>query len=128
MMEDLLLRHTSTSTSCSHGHINPLKQRKSVDTSKVLFTPHGRTVGVFLCNNINETLGSGECGTGSEQLHFWGRTRIWCGGVKQGGRSRRWWKRGGGENFRFWVVGGELCHLTGGYEPGGGGESVFVIL
>jgi len=77
MMEDLLLRHTST-TSCSHGCINPLKQRKSVDTSKVLFTPHSRTVGVFHCDNINETLYSGECGTGSEQLHFWGRTRIWC--------------------------------------------------
>jgi len=81
MMEDLLLRHTSTSTSCSHGRINPLKQRKLVDTSKVLFTPHGRTVGVFHCDNINETLRSGKCGTGSEQLHFWGRTRIWCPGV-----------------------------------------------
>jgi len=43
MMEDLLLRHTSTSTSCSHGRINPFKQPKSLDTSKVLFMPHGRT-------------------------------------------------------------------------------------
>jgi hypothetical protein len=34
--------------------------------------------------------------------------------------------RGEGVNFRFWVVDGELCHLAG--LPGGGGESVFVIL
>jgi len=81
MMEDLLLRHTSTSTSCSHERINPLKQQKLVDTSKVLFMPYGRTVGVFHYDNINETLRSGECGTGSEQLHFWGRTRILCPGV-----------------------------------------------
>jgi hypothetical protein len=80
MMEDLLLRHTST-TSYSHGCINPVKQRKSVDTSKMLFMPHGRTVGVFYCDKINVTLHSGDCGTGSEQLHFWGRTRIWCAGV-----------------------------------------------
>ena len=77
MMEDLLLRHTSA-TSSSHGCINPLKQRQPVDTPKVLFMPHSRTVGVFHCNNINETLHSGECGTGSEQLHFWGSTKIWC--------------------------------------------------
>jgi hypothetical protein len=112
MMEDLLLTHTST-TSCSHGYITPLKQGKSVDTSKVLFTPYGRIVGVFHCDNINETLHSGECGTGSEQLHFWGTTTIWCPGVM-------------GVNFRFWVVGGKLHHLAG--LPGGGGESVFVIL
>jgi len=67
MMEDLFLSHTCTSTSCSHGSINPLKQQKSVDTSRVLFTPHGRTVGVFHCDDINETLRSGECGTGSVQ-------------------------------------------------------------
>ena len=81
MMEDLLLRHTSTSTSFSHGCINPLKQQKLKDTSKVLFTRHGRTIGVFHCDNINETLHSGECSTESEQLHFWGRTRTWCPGV-----------------------------------------------
>jgi len=81
MMEDLLLRHTSTSTSCSHGHINPVTQRKLVDTSKVLFTPHGGTGGVFPCDNINVTLPSDTCGTGSKQLHFWGRTRICCSGV-----------------------------------------------
>jgi len=34
--------------------------------------------------------------------------------------------RGEGVNFRFCVVGGELRHLAG--LPGGGGESVFVIL
>jgi len=34
--------------------------------------------------------------------------------------------RGEGVNFCFWVVGGELYHLAG--LPGGGGESVFVIL
>jgi hypothetical protein len=40
------------------------------------------------------------------------------------------WGNGGGTgegvNFGFWVVGGELRHLAG--LPGGGGESVFVIL
>jgi hypothetical protein len=79
-MEDLFVRHTST-TSCSHGCINPLKKRKLVDGSKVLFMLHGRTVGVFHCDNVNKTLHSGECGTGSEQLHFWVRTTIWCPGV-----------------------------------------------
>jgi len=34
--------------------------------------------------------------------------------------------RGEGVNFCFWAVGGELCHLAS--LPGGGGESVFVIL
>jgi len=82
--------------------------------------PHGRTVGILHCDNITETLRSGECGTGSEQLHFRGRTRIWCPGVmREGGR-------GEGVNFHFWVVGGELRHLAG--SPRGGGESVFVIL
>jgi hypothetical protein len=33
MIEDLLTKYTSTSTSCSHGRINPLKQEQSVDTS-----------------------------------------------------------------------------------------------
>jgi len=41
-----------------------------------------------------------------------------------------WGKGGGGSgqevHFRFWVLGGELCHLGG--SPGGGGELVFVIL
>jgi hypothetical protein len=81
MMEDLLLRHTSTSTACSRGCINPLKQQKLVDTSEVLVMPCSRTVGVLHCDNIDEILHSGECGTGSEQLHFWGRTRIWGAGV-----------------------------------------------
>jgi len=81
MMEDLLLVHTRTRTSCSNARIDPLKQRKSVATSRVLFMSHGRTVGVFHCDTINETLSSGECGTGSEQFHFWRMTRIWCPGV-----------------------------------------------
>jgi len=80
IMEDLLLRHSST-PSCSHACINPLEQGKLVHTPKVLFTPHGRTVGVFHCDNINDTLHSGKCQTGSEQLHFWAITGIWCPGV-----------------------------------------------
>ena len=119
MMEDLLLSHTSTSTRCSHGCINPVEQQKSVDTSKGLFTPHSRMVEVFHCDNINETLCSGESGTGSKQLHYLGEDWNMVSWGNRGGR-------GEGVNFCFWVVGGELHHLAG--MPGGRGESVFVIL
>jgi len=83
MMEALPFTHPSTSTSCSHGCINPLKQQKLEDTSKLLFRPLSRTDGVFHCDIINNTLCSGKCGTGSEQLLFWGRTTIWYPGVHQ---------------------------------------------
>jgi hypothetical protein len=96
-MENQLLRHPST-TSCSHGCINPLKQRKSVDTSKVLFAPQGTTVSILHCDIINETLDSGDCGTGFEQLQFGGKNRILGPGVMRVEEGR-----GLIFVFRYWV-------------------------
>ena len=89
---DLLLRHVSI-MSCSHRHINQHKQQISVSIlcSTVLSMEHGW--GIYVVHIIWHTV-FGQCNNGSEQLHFWGRTRIWRPGVMGVEEGRVW-------NFSF---------------------------